>query len=190
MLEINFTPFPNLITERLILRQLNAEDAKEVFAIRSDDRVNKFIDRPKARSIDDALEFIHKINNGIVNNESIYWVITLKNSNKLIGTICFWNISKENYKAETGYELHPDFQGKGIMQEALSKVIEYGFHTLKLQTIEAYTHAENESSIKLLEKNNFRRVTHHEDKYQDKQEMSNEVIYSLNTGANTDKRYV
>src|SRR5437868_13096004 len=121
MLNLNFTPFPNLITERLFLRQLKIEDANEIFTLRSSDEVNRFLDRPKATTIDEARQFINKINDGINKNESVYWAITFKNDSKLIGTICYWNISKENDRAEIGYELQPRYQGKGIMQEAILK---------------------------------------------------------------------
>ena len=179
MLQLNFHPFPNLTTERLVLRQLNHGDDNEIFSIRSDDRVNKFLDRPKCTTIEEAREFIEKINNGINNNDSIYWVITFKNDNKLIGTICFWNISKEHYKAETGFELHPDFQGKGIMQEALSKIIQFGFSVLQLKMIEGWTNTGNIRSMKILEKNNFKRDTDAENKNKGKEELVNMVIYSL-----------
>jgi [ribosomal protein S5]-alanine N-acetyltransferase len=125
---MNFTPFPNLFTERLSLRQMNNNDEEEIFLLRSDERVLQYIDIPKAETIDDARKFIDKINGFILNNESILWAISLKNSTTLIGTICFWNIDKENSVAETGYILHPDLQGKGIMQEALQKIIDYGFN--------------------------------------------------------------
>jgi len=179
MLQLNFKPFPNLITERLELRQIKPEDDNEIFSIRSDERVNKFLDRPKCVTIEDAREFIDKINNGISNNEWVYWGITLKNDNKIIGTICFWNISKENYSAEAGFELHPDFQGKGIMQEALSKIIQFGFSAMRLETIEGWTNGRNYSSIKILEKNNFRRDADAENKNKGKEELANMVIYSL-----------
>ena len=103
---INLTPFPNLSTERLTLRQLNLQDDNEIFFLRSDERVLKYLVIPKANSIEEARAFIHKINNG-----SAYWAICLKNETKLIGTICFWNISKEENKAEIGYVLHPGYQG-------------------------------------------------------------------------------
>ena len=179
MLQLNFHPFPNLTTERLVLRQLNPGDDNEIFALRSDDRVNKFLDRSKCATIEDAREFIDKINNGITNNESVYWGITLKNDNKVIGTICFWNISKKYYKAEAGFELHPDFQGKGIMHEALSKIIQFGFSFMRLKSIEGWTHGRNINSIKILEKNNFKRDTDAENKNRGKEELVNMVIYSL-----------
>src|SRR5215831_16763561 len=157
MLEINFSPFPYLETARLRLRQLKEEDANEIFILRSDESVNEFLDRPKAVTLDDALQHISKISKNINNNEAIMWAICLKDNSTLIGTICLWNIVKENDYAELGYELLPQFQGKGIMQDALSKVIEYGFENLKLKTIEAWLSSKNLRSIKLLEKNNFKR---------------------------------
>ena len=179
MLQTNFHPFTELTTERLVLRQLNPGDDNEIFAIRSDDRVNKFLDRPKCTTIEEAREFIDKINNSINNNESFYWGITFRNDNKLIGTICFWNISRENYKAEIGFELHPDFQGKGIMHEALSKIIQFGFSVLQLKSIEGWTHVNNLSSMKILEKNNFKRDMDAENKNKGKEELVNMLIYSL-----------
>lgn len=148
-------PFPNIITERLSLRQLKIEDENEIFVLRSDERVLKYLDIPIAKTIDDARNFIEKINNGIINNEWIYWGITLKNKTKLIGTICIWNISKDGLTADIGYVLHPDFQGRGIMREALIKVINYGFEIMKLKSIDADLDPNNFKSIKLLEKNGF-----------------------------------
>jgi ribosomal-protein-alanine N-acetyltransferase len=152
----NFTPFPVLKTERLTLRQLTSSDDKEIFALRSNDNVNKYLDRKPSGSIDDAKNFIQTINENIQRNNSIYWAITL-NSDKLIGTICLFDFSKDNLKAEIGYELLPDFQGKGIMQEAASKVIDFGVQHIGLASIEACTHFENQSSTRLLEGLNFKK---------------------------------
>lgn len=85
---INFTPFTKLATKRLTLRQLNMEDEKEIFVHRSDERILKYIDIPKAETIEDARNFIEKINKGIDENEWVYWEITFKNDSQLIGTIC------------------------------------------------------------------------------------------------------
>lgn len=152
---ISFTPFPILATERLILRQLEIQDEHEIFFLRSDERVNKYLVAPKPRTVEEAREFINKINTGIINNEWAYWGITLKDENKLIGTICFWHISIEENKAEIGYVLHPDLQGKGIMQEAFVKVIGYGFEKMKLGSAEAVLNPDNSRSIALLKRNGF-----------------------------------
>lgn len=161
----NFTPFPVLKTERLVLRQLKISDDKEIFALRSDDNINKYLDRKPAKSIDDARNFIQAINENIQRNASIYWAITMNGSDKLIGTICLFDFSNDNLKAEIGYELLPGFQGKGLMQEAAIKVIDFGIQHIGLNSIEAYTHSENQSSTRLLEKLKFKRHSAGDDNF-------------------------
>ena len=153
----NFNPFPVLKTARLTLRQLISSDVNEIFALRSNENVNKYLDRKPSKSIDDAKIFIETINKNIQSNNSIYWAITLNDTDKLIGTICLFDFSDDNLKAEIGYELLPDFQGKGIMQEAISKVIDFGIQHTGLNSIEAHSHSENKSSTRLLEKFNFKK---------------------------------
>ena len=153
----NFKPFPVLKTERLTLRQLLSSDANEIFALRSDPNVNKYLDREPGKSMDDAKTFIQIINENIQRNDSIYWAITLSNKDKLIGTICLFNFLDDNKLAEIGYELLPGYQGLGIMQEATSKVIDFGIQHIGLNSIKAYTHSENQRSTRLLEKFNFKK---------------------------------
>jgi [ribosomal protein S5]-alanine N-acetyltransferase len=154
-MQIQFTPFPDLYTERLQLRQLALSDEHEIYVQRSDPRIIQYLDRPKASDLDAARLFIQNINAGVAENRAVYWAITLKNTPALIGTICLWNISPEKSKAELGYSLHPDFQGKGYMQEALEKVVDYAFVVMQADVIEAFSHPENAPSIRLLQKNNF-----------------------------------
>ena len=164
MRDRNFKPFPVLKTERLTLRQLANTDDNEIFALRSNENVNKYLDRKRSKSIDDAKTFIQTINKNIQKNDSIYWAITLNDTDKLIGTICLFDFSDDNLKAEIGFELLPEFQGKGIMQEATSKVIDFGIQRIGLNLIEAYTHSENQSSTRLLEKFNFKKNSSSEEK--------------------------
>ncbi len=156
-----FTPFPILKTDRLILRQLVITDDNEIFALRSDDSVNRYLDRHPSKSIEDAKSFIQTITENVTKNNSIYWAISL--SGKLIGTICLFEFADDNIKAEIGYELLPSYQGKGLMQEAASKVLEFGFQHIGLNLIEAYTHSENQKSTRLLEKFNFKKQSPSED---------------------------
>jgi ribosomal-protein-alanine N-acetyltransferase len=152
---INFTPFPGLATKHLTLRQLRPSDADDIFFLRSDERVIKYLDAPVAKTIADAHDYIETINNGIRNNEWILWGIEYLHSPKVVGSICLWNIEQALLKAEIGYVLHPDFQGKGLIQEAMQRVIGYGFETLGLETIVAQLHPGNTRSIKALERTGF-----------------------------------
>jgi len=178
MLILNFYPFPILSTQRLMLRQISNNDANEIFSLRSDKKVMQFIDRPLATSIEDAFQLIQKMND---TNEGITWAITVKDDATLIGTIGYWRIIKEHYRAEIGYLLHPDFQGKGIMQEAMTEVLKYGFKKMKLHSVEANVNPGNLASIKLLERNNFIREAFFKENYYYNGKFLDSVIYSLLT---------
>ena len=151
-----FTPFPILTTQRLTLRQLASTDEQEIFRLRSDSEINKYLNRQIANSIDDARNFINMVNANSNKKDSLYWAITFTDKNILIGTICLFSFSAENETCEIGYELLTNFQGQGIMREALEKVIDYAFNTIAVQKIEAFFHRDNQGSIKLLKKFQFR----------------------------------
>ena len=155
MLNRMFTPFPVLTTERLTLRQLLITDEQEIFTLRSDSEINKYLNRPLSTTLEDARNFINKINENIEKNDALYWAITLRNNNMLIGTIGLFSFSTEKSTCEIGYELLTNFQGRGIMKEALDKVIDYAFNSIKIKTIEAFLHRDNQRSIQLLEKLSF-----------------------------------
>ena len=156
MLNKTFTPFPILTTKRLTLRQLVTNDEQEIFTLRSDAEINKFLDRKIAATLDDARQFINAVNDNVDKNNSIYWAITFSGKSELVGTICLYGFSDENGNCEIGYELLTNFQRQGIMKEAVEKVIDYAFNTIGVQKIEAFFHRDNQSSIKLLEKFSFK----------------------------------
>jgi len=177
---MTFAPFTSLHTKRLRLRKLKIADAEAILNIRSNERVNQFIDRPKTVTIGEAVEFIKKINTGIKNKESYYWGITLKNDQTIIGTICLWKIAREELKAETGYELIPDHHRLGIMYEALTRVMKFALNKVKLRTIEAYIDPLNDASARLLEKCGF--IRDREEDAGDEQVKRIDVVYVLRSG--------
>ena len=179
MLHLNFEPFPFLNTGRLHLRNVTPDDAPEIFFLRSDPRMMEFLDRAPAASLQDALQFIHNINNQEKAGDAITWAITLKETPKLIGTICFWNIQKEHYRAEIGYALHSEHQRRGLMQEALTAVLDYGFTVLKFHSVEANVNPANVTSIKLLERNAFIREGYFRENYFYNGQFLDSAIYSL-----------
>jgi ribosomal-protein-alanine N-acetyltransferase len=180
MLNIDFDPLPRFSTERLVLRPLKADDDNALLALRSDDRVNEFIHRQKMQSIEEAQAMITKLNNGITDNKWGYWAVALKSDPTLIGTVCLFNIIKEDSRAEIGYELIPGEQGKGLVQEAVSKIIEYTFGSLRVKTIIAWIKTGNERSVKLVEKLGFTRDQEAELKSEEARAMGM-MIYSLNS---------
>jgi len=151
----NIKSFPVLETQRLILRQVNADDAQEIFFLRSDKEVGKYIERSPQKNIKEAKDFIAKRIEDVAECKISYWAIVLKDNPMLIGTICLWNFNENKTIAEVGYDLNPTFQKKGLMSEALNEVIKFGFGRLALKRIEAFTQKNNVGSKMLLLKSKF-----------------------------------
>lgn len=155
MLTVDFSEFPALRTERLMLRELRAADASALFAMRSDPRVMLHIGRPVAASEQDAIELIERITADRTNNAGVTWGMAPHGSHTLIGTIGFYRLKLEHHLAEVGYMLHADHWGKGLMTEALEAVVNCGFERYHFHRIEAITDPANGASRALLEKCGF-----------------------------------
>lgn len=177
MVHLQFDSFPQLLTERLVLRQLQFTDAPAIMQLRSDEEVNTFLGRKGTINIDEAKAFIQKIETTINNKDGLYWAITLKHHPALIGTICYWNIVQEKEMAEIGFELFPAFQGKGLMQEAVATVIKFGFEEMNLEIITALPETGNSKSIRVLEKNKF--TTDEHSQFVSKEEADGLLVYYL-----------
>lgn len=133
------------------------------------------------KTIEEAQQMITTIHLSEEKNEAITWGISLKDQPKLIGTIGFWRIIKEHYRAEIGYLLHPDHWRKGLVQEALPAVLAYGFDVMQLHSVEANVNPNNKPSIAFLEKNGFVREAHYKENYFYNGQFFDSYIYSMLT---------
>ncbi|MCB0685253.1 MAG: GNAT family N-acetyltransferase [Saprospiraceae bacterium] len=138
---------PTLKTGRLFLRPLSKTDIEFIYKIRTDPNVNQFLDRSIPSQPQEAAKFI----NSIIEGNLYYWCIMYRQ--KAVGTICLWNMQED--EVEVGYELLPEFQHRGIMHEALQRLINFCSDTLQLKNVKASTHRNNQPSINLLLRNRF-----------------------------------
>ncbi len=178
-LTFNFNPFPVLETERLTLRELRMSDVNEVYYMRSHPDVMKYIGVPLAANVTEAADYIEKAAKITAKQDGIWWAITLKDANEMVGAIAYRNFLKEHYRGELSYALRPDLQGRGLMQEALALILDYGFNKIGLHSIEANVDKENTASIRLLERNNFVKEAHFKENYYFDGKFIDSVIYSL-----------
>ena len=178
-MNLNFSPFPVLTSERLILRQIVESDLHEVFELRSNPETIKYIPRSEAQNLQYAMDHIQHVNEGVKKNKSINWAITLKGDDKLIGLIDFVRIQPKNFRAEVGYVLHADYRGKGIMSEALRTVLTYGFDDLNFNSTIAVIDPSNVSSEKLLLRQGFCKEAHLKENVYFDGRFLDTVIYSL-----------
>jgi len=150
-----FTYFPTLTTNRLRLWQIVPGDAESLFAIRSDYETMKFFGREPHETLDETKDVIRQTEERYTRKEALRWGITLRGEDRLIGSCSLFHLDEGFHRAETGYELNRAFWGKGIMTEAMSAILTFGFSELGLHRIEANIDIANERSKNLLLKLGF-----------------------------------
>ncbi|MFC3032057.1 GNAT family N-acetyltransferase [Pseudoalteromonas fenneropenaei] len=166
-------------TERLILKTLVEEDAKELFAIFSDHEVMKYWNTKPWTAIDEAKSFIAKSLEATHSNTEVILGIYLKNTGQLLGKIMLFNYEKESRRAEIGFGVGRNFWGQGIVFEAGNALIEYAFNTLKLRRIEAEIDPDNISSGKALERLGFEKEGHLRQRWEVNGVVSDSALYGL-----------
>jgi ribosomal-protein-alanine N-acetyltransferase len=180
MLEINFSPFPEITTTRLLLGPIQKADAKTILSLRSDEKAMQYIDKERTKTIAEAEALIKRITDDADNNEGITWRISLKEDpGQLVGTIGFWRIIKQHHRAEIGYMLHPALWGKGLMNEAVRAIIDFGFNSMQLHSIEAHINPANAGSAAILEKMGFIREGYFKEDYYFRGKFGDSAVYSL-----------
>jgi ribosomal-protein-alanine N-acetyltransferase len=152
-----FQTFPQLKTKNLLLRRLHSADANALFRVLSDDAVTEFYDDDAFTDISQAIDQIEAWEVGYENKRSIRWGITCKDEGYIIGSCGYHGIHTYYKRASIGYELARNNWRHGIMTEALSAIIDYGFGEMELNRIEAVVMPENTASIKMLGKLGFRK---------------------------------
>lgn len=158
-----FKPFPLIQSERLILKQLSHSHEKALYDYQSNKENFPLVAMPVYQSMEDARNYVIKMNQGVRENKWIVWAICLKSTQEIIGTVSIWNLNDEDNKAEVGYGIFPAYRRQGYMREALQLTLDYGFKKMQLTTLEAYTSHLNQPSKALLESCGFVYVKHIED---------------------------
>jgi len=147
-----------LETDRLILRAWEITDLDDFFEYASVEGVGEKAGWEHHKSKDKSLEILK-----MFIEEKKVFAIVLKENQKVIGSIGIEELSEELDKdldnlvgRELGYVLNKDYWNKGIMKEAISKVVDYCFNTLKLNFLMASYFNHNIASKKVLENLNFK----------------------------------
>ncbi len=180
MIEFCFQPFPEMLTERLLLRQIVPGDAGALYQLRTDEEAMRYIGRPKPQSVEEVTEgFIRLIAESMSRNESVAWAICLRDEPGLIGTIGYHRADPANHRAEIGYMLDPACWSKGIMSEAIAPVVCYGFDQMGLHSIQAFVEPANAASSALLRKFGFRQEGYFRDYFYFEGAYQDMEMYSL-----------
>jgi [ribosomal protein S5]-alanine N-acetyltransferase len=147
--------FPALSTRRLKLRAVTPDDTARFHVILSLPEVTRLSSLPDAPSGDESAEFVQQMYGLFPSGTGCAWAIESVTSQDLIGAVRFNYFFPAWKCGEVGYELHPDFWGRGLMTEALHAVAACGHRFFALNRIDAWTLRGNKASDRVLEKSGF-----------------------------------
>jgi ribosomal-protein-alanine N-acetyltransferase len=153
--------FPQITTERLILRDFKETDAQAVYEIFSDNRVTEFYDIDTLSCVDQAKRIVTSNirRNAVQDGSGLRWAICLSsNPNAVIGSCGFHSTNREFQSFEIGYELHPDYWSHGYAFEAITGMLRFCFahHVpFPVNRVSATTDMESHRSIALLQRLGF-----------------------------------
>lgn len=143
---------PILETDRLFLRALRISDDREIFEYAKDPEISRYVTWEAHESIEDARAFINwnleRYNKGEIGE----WAIELKETRRIIGSIGFVELDTVNFCGTVGYALSKEYWAKGIMTEAVKRVIRFALEEMGLNRVEAVHIPENEASGKVMQK--------------------------------------
>ena len=142
-------------TQRLKLTGYSSQDMNFIFENFSKDEIKKILGH---RTEEDYQKEEYKYKNGYAsyNRDFILFLLTEKVTNTIIGGSALHNWNKEHHRAEIGYIISDEnFKRKGLMTEAVSAVIDYGFNKLNLHRIEAHVGSNNIASLRIIENHQF-----------------------------------
>jgi len=146
-------------TERLILRELEYTDDKDLFEMDSDPEVHLFIENNPVKSIDEITKVIEMLKVQYNENGIARWAVVDKSTNECIGWsgLKYFNqpLNNHNNFYELGYRFKRKHWGKGFATESSNAILDYGFKNLNTDTIYAITDPKNENSKKVLTKLGF-----------------------------------
>jgi [ribosomal protein S5]-alanine N-acetyltransferase len=156
-MEWPFSSFPSLETQRLRLRKLEPSDASAIYALFSDPEVTRYYDLEKFTEIEQAADLLERFQRRYTGGIGIRWALELSDDpGHLIGT-CGYNLwLRDSRRGLIGYDLASRHWNRGLMSEALTAVLNFGFSSLDLNRAEALAFEANAASRRLLEKQNFR----------------------------------
>ena len=142
-------------TQRLIMRDIEPEDAQGIFALDSDPEVHRYLGNNPIKTLDQACDIISHIRRQYIENGIGRWAVIEKESGLFVG----WSGLKLEQEVrvgvsyhDIGYRLRKEFWGKGFATETAIESIRYGFEQLGYPQISAAAHVDNLGSNRVLQK--------------------------------------
>ena len=168
-----------ILTKRLLLRPVRADDAAAIYPYRSREDVCRYLLHPP-QTMDDVHAFIASRRSDLTDEDQGLTVAAVeRDTGAFVGDIVLIWRSREHRAGEIGYVLNPDFQGRGYATEASAALLRLGFDDFGLHRIFGRLDARNAASARVLERLGMRREAHFVQNEFIKGEWTDEVVYAV-----------
>lgn len=140
------------VSEDIALYPLSVDDIFKIFNTLDKEREYMrewlpFVDVTKG--VEDTANFV----NHVLETEDLQFTICYKD--QFVGLIGFKGTDKDNKKTEIGYWLSQYAQGRGIMFQSVSKLLEYAFGNLSMNRVQIKVAIGNHKSRRVPERLGF-----------------------------------
>ena len=138
-----------LETERLIMRPMVEDDVDEIFAMRSDEAIMRFIRKPQGRN--ESFDWIKLVSERWSSEKLGFCTVIEKKTDKFLGWCGLWRLL-ETDEMEIGYAIEKANWRKGFATEAAERFMKYAFEELKTEKLVAVARPENTASRRVMER--------------------------------------
>ncbi|WP_165226342.1 GNAT family N-acetyltransferase [Aquisphaera insulae] len=144
---------PILHTDRLILRPWRDEDLEPFAAINADPAVMEYFAGPL--SVEETVQFVNRIRLHFATEGFGFWAVEAPGVAPLVGMV---GLARPRFQAhftpcvEIGWRLARDYWGRGYATEAAAESLRFGFESLRLDEIVAFTTLRNARSRAVMER--------------------------------------
>ena len=146
--------FPQITTERLLLRQFEENDLESVYKGLSDPDIIKYygVSYQTLEETKEQMKFFADLEK---EGTGIWWAICSLDNATFYGAGGLNGVSKIHKKAEIGFWLLKEYWGKGIMGEIMPIICKYGFEEMGLHRIEGLVESDNMNCKNAMKKLDF-----------------------------------
>ena len=153
---ILFCKFPYLESDELILKQIEPQDADDLYEIMTNGNLYRLRPGNPLKTFNAVKNVIGHYERDFHKHKIIFLGIYYKKSNdKLVGIGEIFDFDYSASRVEVGYTVNEEFWGKGIATNATKLMIEYLFNTIGVNSIQATAMTSNTKSHNVLERCGF-----------------------------------
>ncbi len=147
--------FTTLETDRLLLKKFTPEDYISIFENLPEAEIKILLGHTTDAAFQKEKNRYLK-GYSTYNRSFVFFQLIDKASSNIIGGAGFHTWATDHKRAEIGYEITDEaFKKQGLMTEAVSAILKYGFTVMHLHRIEAIVGPDNIPSLKIVAHFNF-----------------------------------